>query len=119
MISGLQNGERQCHPVCVQGVLLNKDLEDEENVLVPGGEMKTLDDFPLEEFVFSTLLPSIRLTKDLAEKKRKELQKQQVKLSNLKSIWMLWHPLLTVTGGRAYYDPTFNAQCRTFYQAFL
>ena len=82
MISGLPDSERQCPVVRVQGVQFNDDLEEENNALASCGEMKTLDDLTLENFVFSNdLLPSIDLTKDLAknidtttfEQKNKEL----------------------------------------------
>ena len=83
MISGLPKSERQCPVECVQGVQFNDDLEEEKDYLVPGGEIKTLDDLPLENFVLSDLLPSIHLTKDKAnnvdtdnfEQKQKELVK--------------------------------------------
>ena len=44
----------------------NNDLEDETDFLA--GEMQTLDNLPLEKFVFSDdQLPSIKLTRDKAD----------------------------------------------------
>ena len=44
----------------------NDDLEEETDVLA--GEMQTLDNLPLEKFVFSDdQLPSIKLTRDKAD----------------------------------------------------
>ena len=66
MISGLPDSTRQCHLNHVQGVLFNDDLEEEKDALAPSGEMQTLDNFPLEKFVFSDM-PSIKLTPGQAD----------------------------------------------------
>ena len=66
MISGLPDSTRQCHLNHVQGVLFNEDLDEEKDALVPSGEMQTLDNFPLEKFVFSDM-PSIKLTPGQAD----------------------------------------------------
>ena len=66
VISGLPDSTRQCPVSHVQGVLFNDDLEEEKDALAPSGEMQTLDNVPLENFVFSDM-PSIKLTPDLAD----------------------------------------------------
>ena len=66
MISGLPDSTRQCHLNHVQGVLFNEDLDEEKDALAPSGEMQTLDNFPLEKFVFSDM-PSIKLTPGQAD----------------------------------------------------
>ena len=67
MISGLPDSTRQCPIIHVQGVQFNDDLEEEKDALAPSGKLQTLDNDPLEKFVFSDLWPSIKLTPGLAD----------------------------------------------------
>lgn len=55
-----------CGPVSVQGVPINDDADDTNDYLVPKGELTTLEGHPLENFVFSGLVPIIDLTPNKA-----------------------------------------------------
>jgi len=55
----------ECLVANVQGVQIHESLEEEDNKLVEKGELKTLENHPLENFVFD-VLPSINLTPEAA-----------------------------------------------------
>jgi len=66
LFAGLEEKHRECPVGNVQGVQLIESLDDEDNVLAAKGELKTLENHPLENFVFN-VLPFIDLTPDQAE----------------------------------------------------
>jgi len=70
LLAGIFAGEKSkkpCAPANVHGVLINTDADDECDYLVSKGKLVTLQGHPVENFVFSELLPTIDLTPNKAD----------------------------------------------------
>lgn len=67
IFAGFQDSKskKRCGAEKVQGVMLDDDADDVDNHLVPKGGLKTMEGhppYPVENFIFSELLPTIDLT---------------------------------------------------------